>query len=190
MLKRLLGAAATLALAAALPAHATTVSLAPNGSWHAFDVSDVLSPDNLGWIDVNTAPDFEALDFTINVAAGQQVLVTVLDAGWAGDRYEIFDNGQSIGLTSAVDPNGNGVNVDLNFAAALANSSFSRGFFVLEAGFHTISGLLTQGSVDGLNNTVGAISAAPVPLPASLLLLFSGGGLMSLFPRRRKTAAA
>ena len=190
MLKRMLGAAAVLALGAALPAHATTVSLAPDATWHAFDVSDVLSENQgLGWFDFNS-PTGEALQFTIDVAAGQSVKLTVTDAGFAGDVFEIFDNGLSLGLTSSVPADGAGVDVGLNFDAALGNASYSRGFFYLGAGSHTITGFLSQSAVDAINSTVGAISATPVPLPASVLLLFSGGGLMSLFARRRKTAAA
>jgi hypothetical protein len=180
-----------LALGAALPAHATTVSLSPDSTWHAFDVSDVLSADmGLGWFDFGS-PAGEALEFTIDVPTGQSVMLTVTDAGFAGDRFEVFDNGTSLGLTSAVPADGGGLDVGLNFDAALGNSSFSKGFFFLGAGSHTITGLLAQSAVDAINSTVGAISATPVPLPASvLLLLFSGGGLMSLFARRRKTAAA
>lgn len=190
MLKRMLGAAAVLALGAALPAHATTVSLSSDSTWHAFDVSDVLSADQgLGWFDFNSLAG-EALEFTIDVPTGQGVMLTVVDAGFAGDRFEVFDNGTSLGLTSDVPANGNGVDAGIHFDAALGNSSFSKGFFFLGAGSHTITGLLAQSAVDAMNSTVGAISATPVPLPASLLLLFSGGGLMSLFARRRKTAAA
>src|SRR5262245_56345161 len=136
MLKRMLGAAALLALGAALPAHAATVSLSPDGSWHAFDVSDVLAADSgLSWIDINSG---EALEFVVDVAAGQMVRLTVTDAGFAGDRFQLFDNGVAIGETSAVPADGAGVNVDLNFAAALANPSFSNGFFDLGAGTHRI----------------------------------------------------
>jgi hypothetical protein len=188
MLKRMLGAAAVLALGAALPAHATTVSFSPDGNWNTFDVSDVLSNDNgLGWFDFNTG---DALEFVINVAAGQSVLLTVVDGGYAGDRFQVFDNSVLLGETSAVAADGAGTNVDLNFAAALANANFSRGSFTLGEGLHQITGLLSQSSLDALNSTVGGLSAVPVPLPASLLLLFTGGGFMSLFARRRKTAAA
>ncbi len=102
MLKRMLGAAAMLALGAALPAHATTVSLSPDSTWHAFDVSDVLSADQgLGWFDINSLTG-EALEFTIDVPAAQTVMLSVTDAGYAGDRFEVFDNGVSLDLTSAV----------------------------------------------------------------------------------------
>ena len=88
MLKRMLGAAAVLALGAALPAHATTVSLSPDATWHAFDVSDVLSADQgLGWFDIGSLAG-EALELTIDVPTGQTIMLSVVDAGFAGDRYE------------------------------------------------------------------------------------------------------
>jgi hypothetical protein len=176
-----------LALGAALPAHATTVSISPDSTWHAFDVSDVLSADQgLGWFDIGSFSG-EALEFTIDVPTGQTVMLTVTDGGFAGDRFEVLDNGVSLGLTSAVPADGAGVDVGLDFDAALADASFSRGFFFLGAGSHTITGFLSQSAVDAINSTVGAISATPVPLPAGVLLLFSGGGLMGLFARRRKS---
>ncbi len=190
MLKKMLGAAAVLALGAALPAHATTVSISPDSTWHAFDVSDVLSADQgLGWFDFGS-PDGAPLAFTFDVAAGQTVKLTVTDAGYAGDRFEVFDNGVSLGMTSFVPADGAGLNANLSYDLALSDSSFSHGFFLLGQGVHIITGLLTQSSLDSPNNTAGALALAPVPLPASVLLLFSGGGLMGLFARRRKTAAA
>jgi 5'-nucleotidase len=187
MLKSLLGAAAMLALAAALPAHATTVSITADGTWHAFDVSDVLSSDQgLNWFDIDTG---DLLEFKIDIAAGQSVQLAVTDAGFAGDRFEIFDNGVSLGATSVVPADGGGAYKGLDFYGALTTSSFSSAYFYLGEGSHTITGLLLQSALDPVNSTVGGLSAAPVPLPASLLLLFSGGGFISLFARRRKKAA-
>jgi hypothetical protein len=42
--------------------------------------------------------------------------------------------------------------------------------------------------VDAPNSTVGFLSAAPVPLPATGVLMI--GGLVGLFARRRKPVAA
>ena len=186
MLKKMLGAVAVLALAGT--AHAATVSISPDLTWHPFDVSDVDSINqDLNWYDFDSG---EALAFTINVAAGQPVMLMVTDAGYAGDRYQVFDNGSLLGETSTVAADGQGANVFLNFDAAMGSTNFSHGFFVLGAGLHTITGLLSQSSLDSPNVSVGAVSAAPVPLPASVLLLFSSGGLMGLFTRRRKPVAA
>ncbi len=157
MLKRMLGAAAMLALGAALPAHATTVSLSPDSTWHAFDVSDVLSTDNgLGWFDFNSLTG-DALEFAIDVAAGQ----TRACSRWSTAATPAIASRSSTTACS--------LGLDLrraggwrrhqcrisNFDAALANASFSRGFFFLGAGLHRITGLLSQSSLDALNSTVG-----------------------------------
>ncbi len=186
MLKKMLGTAVVLTLGSALPVHATTVSLAPDSSWQPFDVSDVLSNDQgLGWFDINNG---DPLKFTIDVGANKSVMLMVTDAGYAGDVFQVFDNGVSLGLTSDVPASANGLNVDLDFHAALASSSFSHGSFLLGAGLHTITGLLAQSSAEASNSTVGFLSAAPVPLPAPALLMISG--IAGLLMRRRKPVAA
>ncbi len=178
------------ALAAALTgtAHADTITpISPDNTWYEFDVTD-LAP-TLGWVDLDNSP----LSFTFTNSS--TVALTVVDGGFGGDRYQVFDNGASLGLTSpgtnTYDPSGGSYVTD--FDAALADSRYSSAIFYLAAGTHVIMGLLSESALaDGepLNNSVGGLRLAPVPLPATALLLLSGGGLMSLFRRRRPQAGA
>ena len=189
MLKKIIGAALALACVGAVPAYAESVSLVPDGSWYQFDVDGELANDSsLSWIDLDNDP----LSFTLTVAAGQSVKLTVTDAGFSGDQFEIFDNGTSIGITPDA-PDSFPVSNVLDFDAALASGNYSHAFFFLGEGTHTITGLLSVSALnslgDPLNATVGALSVAPVPLPASFLMLLSGGGVLSLFSRRRKPAS-
>ena len=170
-------AAVALALTA-VQANADVVTITDN-QWHAFDVDELsANTGGLEWISL----DGSALSFTLSLATS--AYVTVLDGGFAGDRFRVFDNGTELGLTSAPGssyPDSLG----LNFDAALADSSWSRAVFLLGAGEHSITGLLTASALDefgdALNATVGAVKVAPVPLPAALLLFLSGSGLLGLF---------
>ncbi len=184
MLKKMLGAALALACVGAVPAYAETVALVPDGSWYQFDVDESVSPDGgLGWINLSN----DWLAFSLTVAAGHSVKLTVTDAGFSGDQFEVFDNGVSLGITPDA-PDSYPVSIGLNFDAALANGNYSHAFYFLGEGTHTITGKLAVSAQGGVpNTTVGALNVAPVPLPASLLLLLSGGGLLSLFSRRRKS---
>ena len=122
--------------------------------------------------------------------------VFVLDFGHIGDRFEIFDNGGSLGMTSNVtntglDPCG------LDITCALGNAGYSRGTFAfVGAGPHSLtinviqnfSGCATAGP-GGTNNCFGndvfsATSTAGVPEPGAVTLM--GAGLLGLaFLRRR-----
>jgi hypothetical protein len=192
MLKKLIGPALALAAFCAAPAHSATVDVVPDGSWYTFDM-DEFFPD-LFWRTAETGE--ETLSFTFTVA--QVVALTVVDTGaTAGDRFEVFDNGNSLGLTSEVANQFFEEAVGVNPDASLASGAYSFATYLLAAGTHTITGRLAQSWVDEfgdpLNAAVGALrvtEVAPVPLPAGILLLLSGGGALGLFSRRRNRVAA
>jgi hypothetical protein len=184
--------AAVIAAATITPAaHATTVALAGDGSWNAFDVDSFLAQDfGNGWIDDSGA----ALAFTFTIAAGRHGTLTVVDAGFAGDTFAITSNGSPLGTTSAVpvgDVNGG---LEFDFDAALANPAYSHGTFTLGAGTYTIGGSLLQSVLDengaALDATNGALrlSVSAVPEPANTALLFAGAAVLGLLARRRKSA--
>jgi len=187
MLKKLLAAAVVLVAFGTGSAHADTVAVVPDGSWYHFDVDiDQSELGGLEWI--NVAGEARSFTFTTTTS----VLLTIVDGGFGGDQYEVFDNGSLLGLTTA------GLNsypdsVGLNFDVALGSESYGRAFFALGAGTHTITGRLVISALDdfgdALNATVGALRVTPVPLPASALLLLSGSGLLGFLGVRRRRAA-
>lgn len=172
-------------LLSALSGHVQAVTLNADGQWHAFDVdSDLSNSGGLEWIDLDS--NTLSFDFTLTGSA----ILKVVDGGFAGDRFQVFDNGLLVDQTSlAVNNYPDGVGLD--FDAAFANTSFSRGVFLLAAGNHSITGLLSQSALDDtgspLNATVGAVSLTAVPVPAAAWLYMTGAGLLGLVSRRRNS---
>jgi hypothetical protein len=191
-----LSQAAILAAACSAAAHATTLPLAADGAWSAFNVSELdASSFGVEWIDnTNTlSPGFgSALSFSFTVAAGMQARLTVVDVGFAGDTFTVFDHGSSLGATSAVALTdwAAAADVGTDFDAALANAQFSRAVYTLGAGEHLVTGRLLQSvQMDGLplNATVGAVrvEVSPVPEPSTWLSLLAGMGLLGVTTARR-----
>ena len=112
-------------------------------------------------------------------SAGSSVL-TVTDAFVAGDRFQLFDFGVSIGLTSV--PSGNADCGD-DPVPCLATVGISQGLFSLGAGAHSIT-IVPTVSLGGGAGFLRVDAAAAVPEPSSLILL--GGGLAVISLARRK----
>jgi hypothetical protein len=191
-----LAAALVLATLAA-PSHATTVNLAADGQWNVFNVND-LDAQSFGveWIDNNDSlsPDFGTpLDFAFTIASGFIGTLRVVDAGFAGDTFQVTNFGALLGSTSAVPLQDVATAPDLgwDFDAALADAAFSHGEFTLGAGSYRINGLLGQSVTSfgqPLNATVGALSlniAPAVPEPSTWAFCLGGLGLMAFVARRR-----
>lgn len=158
-------------------------NLSADGSWQAFDVDNLIaSSGNLEWIDL----DGNALsfDFTLSQAA----YLRVVDGGFAGDRFQIFDHGNLLGITSEASQS-YPTSLGLDFDAAWANAAYSQGTFLLSAGSHSITGWLSTSALDDLsspiNATVGAVSLTAVPVPAAAWLYLTGASLLGALSRRK-----
>ncbi|WP_457391441.1 PEP-CTERM sorting domain-containing protein [Roseateles sp. P5_E1] len=177
--------ATALALTALSSAHAIT--LPGDGNWAGFTVDANLAPYSFGWQDDFGAP----LSFEVTIAAGQVGTLTVVDTGFSGDRFHVYDGAKQLGSTGAAVNGDAAGNITFDPDAALANSDFSRGSFTLGAGTHVISGLLFQSTTDAfgpLNASIGGVklTVSPVPEPAAYATLLIGLGLL-LGMRRRNT---
>ena len=185
----------TMALAAATlsSARAADVALPADNIWRPFSVDSLLSlpAAPLGWIDDAGMP----LAFTFAIAAGQSATLTIVDAAIAGDTFSITDFGSAFATTSSV-PAGSfeaSTDVGLDYDAALADPSFSRGVFTLAPGSYRIGGSLLQSVTLGgmpLEATAGALRlglapVAAIPEPETAAMLLAGLLVIGNLVRRR-----
>jgi hypothetical protein len=183
---------AAIAATLSLGAHATSTAVTTN-QWYEFTVDDFLATSHgTEWIDFN---DGSALNFNFTIDPGYVGSLTVVDTGFAGDTFTVFNGMTLLGTTLLVsgvyDPNAIAI-VDPDLA--LADPSFSNNTFVLGAGTYSINGALKLSllGVGGtpLNATIGdlRLTVAAVPEPETFALLLAGLGLVGFVARRRPLA--
>jgi hypothetical protein len=190
-------AAGLLSLAALSSAQATNVTVLAGSGWKEFTVVDPaysLGNTDFSWLDFN---DYSNISFSFTVAAGQIGLFTVVDAGFAGDRFTINMTGvDANGVAfSATGTTGAAVNTYpdgvFDYDAALADARFSKGQISFNPGTYTITGSLAFSALDDtgapLNSTLGAVrlDIAAVPEASTLAMLMAGLGVVGLLARRR-----
>ena len=133
----------------------------------------------------------DAPDAPWEITLLKDAVLIVADAEIAGDRFDLFDNGQPIGMTStplAYDPNNlyeacnaNAIlNLEQDIACALADVNYSSGSFVLQAGPHSITGIFL-GSVSQGDFNFSVQHDVPAPGVLAMLAL----GLAGVAGRRR-----
>jgi hypothetical protein len=111
----------------------------------------------------------DAPSWTITVPTGGAFL-TVTDAFASGDRFQIFDFGIAIGLTS-VPAAPNAVNCGDDPIVCLGFAGISKGVFALAAGNHSLTLAPTLSPGDGGS---GYLRVDVVPEPATMLLVATG----------------
>ena len=170
-------------LSAASVAHADPISV---GQWHTFGfdgtVGSALYSCGNCTNGVNPpSTQIPAAPWTFTLGASGGTLV-VTDAFLAGDQFEMFDFGSTLGLTSV--PGGGGCGNDIT--ACLANPNVSKGSFLLGAGSHSITGILAASFSAGAGYLIVNEAVAPgVPEPATWALMIGGFALAGAAIRRR-----
>ncbi len=114
--------------------------------------------------------------FTVPVTGS---LFTVTDLFEPGDRFEVFDFGTSLGVTSLP---GSGDSCGDDPVPCLAISAISKATFQLAAGDHSITIAILSAPSGGGS---GSLIAAPIPEPGTWVFLSIGLGLISLCGRKR-----
>ncbi|OAI20946.1 hypothetical protein A1359_20010 [Methylomonas lenta] len=180
MIKKMILAAAFLAVNSG-QIHAATLNA--DGAWNVFDVDEFsASSGGLEWIDIDGGA--LSFDFTLTESA----YLKVVDGGFSGDQFQVFDNGQLLGETSTAS-NNYPTSLGLDFDQAFSNADYSQGVYLLGVGSHTITGLLSISAIDDIgddiNATVGAVSLTAVPLPAAAWLYAIGLAFFGAVSRRR-----
>jgi len=144
--------------------------LPPDAAWHQFDWG--------AGTPAGTSPG----PWTFNLGAFTSVL-DVTDCLIAGDRFEVFDLGGSIGFTSV--PSGSAWTNNIDFA--FADPRWSSGSFAMGPGDHSISISVVQNPYN-YGSAYLRLTEGVIPEPASVVVwgLLAGLGLLAVCRKRKK----
>jgi hypothetical protein len=165
-----------MALSAA-PTFATAIAV--DGSWHEFGFGGVGSFATACTACVPTTNPVADQGTTAPWTFNGPAVLTVLDLFLSVDRFQVFDNNVSIGLTSAETA---GSDCGGDIGVCMGNAAFSRGFFALGAGSHSITIQMVD---SGQGGGAAVLRAAAVPEASTLPLLGLGLGLLGFVARKR-----
>lgn len=121
--------------------------------------------------------------WTLTAPAGGAKL-TVTDAFLSGDRFEIFDFGISLGLTSLPTP---GSDCGDDPIPCLADAAISHAVFLLASGDHSLTIVPTLSPFGGGSGYLRVGARPAVPEPGTLVLLSMGLGFVTVYRKRRHT---
>lgn len=160
---------------AALSFNAMASDVSADGTWFEFDFAEAGTP----------IYDLVSLDTSFSFTVSQTSLLRVVDLGFAGDRFEIYSNGQLLGQTSGAVASF----ADQQFDADLAwaDNAFSKGAWTLAAGTYTITGTAFVSPLDG---GYAAMSVVAVPEPGEWAMMLAGLGVLGAIARRRSIRQA
>jgi len=132
-----------------------------------------------GWVASKTDLTPISFEFTLTT----QGILIVTDAYYAGDQFEVFNYGTSLGTTSPVLPDSTINEPDPDRASA--DPRWSSAFFILDPGSYSITGISLV-SPFGKGGAYLQVDPPIVPIPSSLLLLGSGIFALAGWRRSRK----
>ncbi len=150
---------------------AKAIPLTVNGGWYYFTFPGQLS--------IPFDPSFSwEQDFSFVLT--KPALLKVQDIGSGGDTFQVYDNGITIGTTSALFPENTGAYFDPNLAAL--DPALDQGSFLLSAGNHTISGSEINNTTDSGGGAYLRVDTIPEPTIITLLAI----GCVACSINRRK----